>query len=312
MNKEELDTFLDNKPGYVKKGSKTLIQILQEKGYSLVGLTNDQIKEVLKNKVAARKAAKKLAKIQPLKILVYDIETTLVEARIWGSGKQYVGHDRIANETQILTVAFKWLGSNTMQTLVWKKNNDKKLMEEFLKTYNQADMVMGWNNNQFDNKLINARAMKHGLEVNTFVKSFDIMRQVKKQFKLASYSMAYVSRYLGLGGKLQHNGIKMWDTIQWGTKADAKQELQNMVAYNVQDTQLTEDIYMVLRPYLTHVVHQGVNANKGKCSCPNCATKKTKLYQTQYTAAGTVQRVMKCKKCKTPFKVSNTEYLKTI
>lgn len=312
MNKEKLGEFLSKKPGYAKKGSKTLVELLQSKGYSLIGMTTDQVKEVLRESIATQKVAKKKKVITPMKVLVYDIETTLVEARIWGSGKQYVGHNRIANETQILTVAYKWLGSNKMHTLKWKNKNDKSLMIDFLDTYNQADMVMGWNNNSFDNKLINARAMKHGLTVNTFVKSFDIMRQVKKQFKLASYSMAYVSRFLSLGGKLQHNGIKMWDTIQWGSKKDAKAELKNMIAYNIQDTQLTEDIYMKLRTYLTHVVHQGVHANKGKCSCPNCTSKKTKLYQTQWTAAGTIQRVMKCKKCKTPFKVSNTEYLKTI
>lgn len=307
MNKKELGEYLEKKPGYVKKGSKTLVELLKEKGISLVGLTSADVKKVLREQNRAIKAKKK----RKAKILVYDVETTQVTAHLWGSGKQYVGHNRIVDETQILTVAWKWLGEDKIDSLKWSKGSDKQLMKDFLEVYNSADMVMGWNNDRFDNRLINSRAMKYKLEVNTFVKSFDIMKKVKKEFNLASYSMAYVARYLGLQGKLNHSGIQMWDTIQWGSKKDAKREMKNMIAYNIQDVQLTEDIYIELVPYLKHSMHAGVFKGKGKCTCPSCASKKTKLYQTQYTPAGTTQRVMKCKKCKTKFKVSNTEYLKT-
>jgi hypothetical protein len=40
-------------------------------------------------------------------------------------------------------------------------------------------MVIGQNNDRFDNRWVNARAMKYDLEVNTFVRSFDIMKELK-------------------------------------------------------------------------------------------------------------------------------------
>lgn len=309
--KKDLEKFLDEKKGYTKFGSKKLMEVLIEKGWSLTNLSQDQIKEILRIKSKGYIASKKA----PLKILTYDIETSLVEAQLWGSGKQYVGHDSITTETQIITVAWKWLGDNKVEALKWsmKKKSDKKLITKFLEEYNKADMVIGWNNNSFDNKIINSRAMKYGLEVNTHVKSFDIMRKVKQVFRLPSYSMSYVSRYLGLAGKLSYGGgIRMWKDIQWGPKVDAKNAMATMLAYNVQDVALTEEIYFKIRKYLGHIIHVGALQGKSKTTCPHCGSKKVKLHSSSTTAAGTIQRVMQCKKDNVKFKVSNTEYLKTL
>jgi predicted PolB exonuclease-like 3'-5' exonuclease len=207
------------------------------------------------------------------------------------------------------------MGSNKVEIAKWsrKKKSDKDLMIRFLEEYNKADMVIGWNNNSFDNKLINARAMKYNLDVNTLVKSFDIMRQVKKAFRLPSYSMAYVSKYLGLQGKLSHSGIKMWEDIQWGNKVAYKQSMKLMVLYNIQDVALTEEIYFKLRKYLGNVLHAGaLLEKKAIITCPNCGSKKVKVDHTTSTAAGTIQRVMVCKKDKVKFKVTNSKYLKTL
>ena len=310
MNKKELEGFLTKKPGYKKKGSKALIELLNDRGISLVGLTQEDVKTVIREGLQTPKKPK------VIKMMTYDIETSLVEAQLWGSGKQYVGHDSITTETQIITVAWKWIGDDTVQKLEWnmKKRNDKKLIKAFLEEYNKADMVIGWNNNSFDNKIVHSRAMKYGLEVNTLVKSFDIMRQAKKVFRLPSYSMAYVSRYLGLAGKLSYGGgIKMWKDIQWGSKKSAKNAMKVMIAYNVQDVALTEEIYFKLRPYLGNVIHKGALLGKDKTlTCPNCGGDHIKLHHTSVTAAGTIQRVMVCKDDKVKFKISNNAYLKTL
>lgn len=314
MDKKGLEKFIDNKRGYAKKGSKALIDLLKERGISLVGLTQDDVKEVLRIQVSGNGSKKK--KKAPLNILTYDIETSLVEAQLWGSGKQYVGHDSITTETQIITVAWKWIGSNRVEHLKWsmKKRSDKKLIKAFLEEYNKADLVVGWNNNSFDNKIVHSRAMKYNLEVNTLVKSFDIMRQVKRVFRLPSYSMAYVSRYLGLAGKLSYGGgIRMWKDIQWGDKNSAKQAMKTMIAYNVQDVALTEEIYFKLRKYLGHVIHVGALQGKDKnLTCPSCGGSKIKLHSHTVTAGGALQHIMKCKNDKTKFKISNTAYLKTL
>lgn len=266
-------------------------------------LSQDEWKLILEKREGSTKDAYS-------KILIYDIETSQAVFKLWWTGKRYVGHDRMIKDPKIITIAYKWLGEDTVTHLTWsKKHSDKKMMKKFLKVYNSATMVVGQNNDNFDNRWINARAMKYNFDVNMHIKSYDLMKFNKKSFRLPSYSMAYVSKYIGKEGKLEHEGIKMWDMIEDGNKAEQKEYMQKMIDYNVQDIIATEDMYVVLRKYHGHILHFGVLNGEAKYTCPNCGTSNVKLYKTQVTKAGTVQRIMKCKKDKVQYKLSNRIYM---
>ena len=244
------------------------------------------------------------------KILIYDIETGRIPAMVWWSGKQYVNHQQLTEEPKIITIAYKWLGSDEVYHLTWDDNHsDKKMLENFLKIYNKADMVIGQNNDRFDNRWVNARAMKYDLEINIFVRSFDIMKEIKRLFRLPSYSMGYITKFLGVETKLEHEGIKMWDKIQFGTKEEQREYLQKMVEYNRQDIVATEDMYLTLRKYMGHRVHFGVFNGEDKYTCPNCGSSNVKLERKTVTPAGTVQRIMKCKNDDVTYKISNKSYM---
>lgn len=248
--------------------------------------------------------------VSPNKILIYDIETTRVKAWVWWSGKQFVSGDSLIDEPKIITIAYKWLGEDDITVLTWdEKLSDEQLLEKFLKVYNSADMVIGQNNDRFDNRWVNARAMKYGLDVNTFVRSFDIMRETKRLFRLPSYSMKYITNYLGIQTKLEHEGIKMWEKIQTGTPEEQKEYLQKMVEYNRQDIVATEDMYLTLRKYMGHKTHFGVLNGQERFTCPNCGGKNVSLDKTTVTPAGTVQRVMKCNDDGVVYKISNKQYM---
>lgn len=248
--------------------------------------------------------------LSPNRILIYDIETTRVPAMVWWSGKQYVSADQLREEPKIITIAYKWLGEDDITVLTWDKGqSDKKLMKKFLKVYNEAIMVIGQNNDRFDNRWINARAMKYGLFVNVHVRSFDIMKETKRLFRLPSYSMSYITNYLGIETKLEHEGIKLWDKVQFGTKAEKKEYLQKMVDYNRQDIVATEDMYLTLRKYMGHRVHFGVLNGGEKFTCPNCGSYNVKLDRTTVTPAGTVQRIMKCVEEEVTYKITNKQYM---
>lgn len=247
----------------------------------------------------------------PPKIMIYDIETSLCKAHVWWPGKQYVGHKQLLEEPKIITVAWKWLGEDKVQHLTWDKDqSDKQLMIDFLAEYNKADMVIGQNNDNFDNRWVNARAMKYDLDVNVFIKSFDIMKQTKRLFRLPSYSMAYITDFLGVTQKQSHEGIDMWKKIQWGTPAEQEEYLQKMVDYNVGDIVSTEDMYLALQKYTGHKVHFGVFSGKEKFTCPECGGHNLELVRTTFTPAGTIQRIMRCKDDGKQFKLSNTEWIK--
>ena len=247
------------------------------------------------------------------KIMVYDIETSRVTAKVWWTGKQYVGHKQLLEEPKIISISYKWLGEDKIHALTWDKNHcDKKLITKFMAEYNKADMVIGQNNDRFDNRWINARAMKFGVEFNTFVKSFDIMKQTKRLFRLPSYSMDYITKFLNVENKQTHEGIKMWDMIQDGNKKQQKEYLQKMVDYNVGDIVSTEAMYFKLRKYMGHKLHFGVLAGKPKYSSPSDGTTDVKLLRVTSTQAGTLQYIMQSNTDGVQYKINNRAYLEFI
>lgn len=267
-------------------------------------------KRTVRNYARALNLNVKSSNIIDDKIMVYDIETSRVEATLWWTGKQYVNHKQLKSEPKIISIAWKWLGADDVSFLTWDKNHcDKKMLSKFLKEYNNASMVIGQNNNSFDNKWINTRAAKHQLHVDRYVKSFDIYRMAKRYFRLPSYSMAYMAQYFGLTLKQSHEGIYMWDMIEYGTLPQQEEYLQKMVKYNKGDIVTTEELYMTLKPYFGSVTNIAVKMGLPKWACPVSGSTDIKLLKTIFTEQGTVQRILFCEGSQHQYKVSNKSYM---
>ena len=244
------------------------------------------------------------------KIITYDIETSRIKADVWNTGKQYINHSQTRSETTIISISWKYIGQDNVYDLRWDENHcDKKMLIEFLKHYNKSAMVIGQNNNSFDNKLINTRAAKHRLFVDRYVKSFDIYRMAKRYFRLPSYSMAYMAKYFGLTLKQSHEGIHMWDMIEYGNKQEQAEYLQKMVDYNKGDIVTTEELYMTLKPYFGSVTNNAVKQGLPKWACPVSGSVDVRLLKTIFTEQGTVQRILFCEDSKHQYKVSNKSYM---
>jgi uncharacterized protein YprB with RNaseH-like and TPR domain len=249
------------------------------------------------------------------KILIYDIETTLVRAKLFWTGKQYVNHKSLIDEPKIITISYKWLGDNEVYSIKWDNKNkcDKELVKEFAKIYSSANMVIGQNNGRFDDRFVTARAMKYNIPINVYVKSYDIMKKAKRMFRIPSYSMDYLSKYLEIDGKFDYKreypGVSMWETIQYGEQEESDKALDVMAKYNDQDVITTEMMYMRLRKYFTTEIHVGVMNECESYSCPTCGGNNVNLYKTLVTRMGTIQRVMICKDDETQFKLSNRKFM---
>lgn len=296
------DVFLGKNPDTVKRA------ICEYRAYLTIdGINHESVPKVkrTKKKVIAGKSSVG-------KTMVYDIETSLVRIEHWGTGKTYINHNQltqgIEGETRIISIAWKYVGEDEVYALTWDDGCDKEMMREFMNYYNACDMVIGQNNNSFDNKLVATRAAKHGFPLNRFVKSFDIYRKVKSVLKLQSYSMAYMAKFFGLTLKQSHEGIRMWKMIQYGTPSEKKEYLKKMVDYNIGDIVTTEELYMKLRPYMGTVSHFGVKEGKPRWSCPVSGSENVRLHNTIVTEAGTVQRILFCEESNHQFKVNNGAY----
>ena len=246
------------------------------------------------------------------RILVYDLETPRLKAWVWWSGKQYV-HD-IIDEPKIISVSWKWVGHPEVKSLHWdlKTKDDKYLVAKFIDEYNKADLIVGINNKNFDDRWLRARAYKHGYTMNAYARTLDVQKEAKRLIRIPSYSMKNLAKYFQLDNqKLSHEGIDMWMKIQEGSMMERKEYMKKMIEYNVGDILTTEEIYFKLLPMMRHQAHIGVIDGNTKSSCPACGnTDAVKKFKTTVTNAGTIQHIMRCDNDGHQFKVSHTEYIK--
>ena len=266
---------------------------------------------------AIRKWAKRLElneryPTNPNKILIYDIETSRGEAKLWWSGKQFVNGNQFTKLPQIISIAWQWLGEDEIHEVNWDMDthSDKKLLEIFLPIYNSAHMVVGQNNDKFDNRWVNARAYFHDLFVDMHVKSFDIQKEHKRMMRVPSYSMEFMAKFKGYSEKLKHEGIIMWDMIEDGTPEEQREYMDKMLTYGRGDITTTREMYEGIIKYAKMPTHLGVLTGAGKYSCPSCGSKDLEHVKELVTAMGTVQHLMICKHDQHIFKINHTLYKK--
>ena len=163
---------------------------------------------------------------------------------------------------------------------------------------------------------INKQVVLHSPSVNPpvieviIVKSFDIIKHCKRLFRLPSYSMAYIAKFMGITLKQSHEGIVMWDKIEDGTPQEQAEYIQKMINYNVGDIVTTEEMFLKLRKYMGHAMHLGVLEGGEKYSCPACGGTNIELFKVTYTNAGTMQYIMRCLDDDVQFKLSHRNYMK--
>ena len=144
---------------------------------------------------------------QEYKVLFLDIETD----------------DRIKNgqpipgEFRILSIAMKDFESGKEGYLVIKEDSDEEecaLLTKVAKLFNSYDVLVAWNGLAFDFPYIKSRMMRYGIQLD-WRKIFlqDQMKIFQKSVSLRSYSLENVSQeYLG-EGKVEHEGLgiyQMW------------------------------------------------------------------------------------------------------
>ena len=241
-----------------------------------------------------------------IKRLFFDIETSPMIAYTWRVGwKLNIGTDNIIEDWKVICISYKWEGEDKVQHLTWDENQcDKKMLEDFIKIANTADEMIAHNGDRFDIKKIRTRCIFHRIPMFPNYRTLDTLKKAKSGFNFNSNRLDYIAKFLGVGAKLEHEGFQMWVKCMQGDK----QALKEMVEYCDVDIIVLEDVFLVLQNYIKHNAHAGVIGGGHKAECPNCGSEHTSLLKNNFTAAGTIKRLMECDTCSYTYEISNAAY----
>jgi predicted RNA-binding Zn-ribbon protein involved in translation (DUF1610 family) len=121
-------------------------------------------------------------------------------------------------------------------------------------------------------------------------KQIDLLRVVRSNFRFPSNKLDYVSQRLGLGEKVQHEGMALWTKCMKGDN-DAWERMQE---YNIQDVVLLESLYNKLLPWIK--THPNRNLFSESAVCPTCGGSSIQKRGQAISLSGTYQRYQ-CRDC---------------
>lgn len=216
------------------------------------------------------------------KILLFDIETAPILAHVWGLWNNNVGLDQIQEDWYMLSWSAKWLGEpeiysdclfNYPEDFKEDPNNDRNIVTTLYKMLDQADIIIGHNVKKFDIKKSTARFLKWGFKPLSSYRVIDTLEIAKKEFNLSSNKLDFLATYLGLPNKVSHEGHKLWVKCMQGDP----EAWNTMLDYNEYDTELLEDIYLIIRPWFKQHPNVAVYYNDFKVRCTTCGSDDVEL-----------------------------------
>ncbi len=126
------------------------------------GLDDDveQLRRAVSNVLKRAELTKKKSEI---KRLFFDIETSYYVVPTFQFWKVNINTDNILRDKKIICICYKWQYEDEVHTLVWdSKQDDSKLIKDFIQVIKHADEIVAHNGDKFDMKELRTRALLTG------------------------------------------------------------------------------------------------------------------------------------------------------
>ena len=204
-----------------------------------------------------------LTPVEP-RVLTVDIETSPALAYVWGLFDQNISISQIVEPTRMLCFAAKWLGEKKARFYSEHHDGKNAMVAAAWDLLNEADVVVGYNHVRFDIPHMNREFLLAGLVPPSPVQHIDLLQVMRRNFKLMSNKLGYVTSAVGLETKLETGGQELWNSVLAGdAKAWAK-----FRGYNIQDVVITEQLFRLLQPWVKNP-HVGLWSGS-MSSCWSC------------------------------------------
>jgi hypothetical protein len=231
----------------------------------------------------------------PAKIAFVDLETAPSLGWVWGKWEQNVID--FQRDWYILSYAVKWAHEKKIHVKGLidypgyenDVENDEKLVSDLWAVFDEADILVAHNGDNFDIVKANTRFILHKLSPPSPYKTVDTLKVARKIFKFDSNKLDDLGHYFNIGRKLPTTGFHLWRGCMLGDKKSWAQ----MKQYNAHDVELLEKIYYLMQAWAPS--HPNVNQGQLE-ACPRCSSKDVQKRGFSYTMLCQKQRYF-CKSC---------------
>jgi len=204
-----------------------------------------------------------------------------MKAYVWKRWKENISLDQTISEWFLICWSAKWLYSNEVlgDVLTPKeilKEDDSRITLSLWKLFNEADIVVAHNGNNFDIPKMNSRFICNNLPPTTPFISIDTCAISKKQFGFSSNKLDALATYFGFNHKLDTD-FNLWKSCLEGNK----EALDYMLSYNKRDVTLLEEVYLKMRPYIKNHPNCSNFIDNIAC-CSNCGSESFTLLKDKY------------------------------
>ena len=205
-------------------------------------------------------------RLRDMKILTLDIETAPATAWVWQARTEYVPMSQTLEQGRILCWAAKWMDEPTMFASEWTQGREQ-MLRSMWSLLDQADIVITYNGDSYDIPYLNWEFKLLGLPRYAPFKSIDLIKTVRKHFRPMYKKLDFLTQSLLGSRKVDNGGIQLWKDLLLDNKPEAQ---AMMKTYNVQDTVITEDLYLDLLPWIDN--HPPVILDSEKVLCRACGS----------------------------------------
>ena len=149
-------------------------------------------------------------------VLYFDIETLPLKCFFWQPGTQYVGHKNMlpSHDMWGLICIQYAVNDGPVKVLRYDKHGGTKgMIKAFDKLVSESDYILGKNSDRFDVKMLTSMRMMCDLPAMTGWEKYteDLERHMRRYFRLPSQSLDYISKKMGVGGKVS---MQMSDWVE--------------------------------------------------------------------------------------------------
>ena len=229
------------------------------------------------------------------KRLYFDIETSPNIGFFWTAGyKLNITTDSIIKERAIICICYKWEEDKETHSLNWdSKQNDKKMLQDFIKVANEADELIGHNGDKFDLAWIRTRCLFHKIDMFPTYVTIDTLKVSRSKFKFNSNKLNYIAQYLGIGEKIKTE-YDLWKDIVLNKD---KVAMDKMIKYCKMDVILLEKVHKALNNHIEAKTHYGVRFGQYKGTCPECGSDDIISNGSRISATGVKKIKYQCNTC---------------